>query len=348
MKNRLALIFSLTFCWCLCTLTIVDAASVSFAKSSRKDDQNLRETFTPLNNDKAPDSFKKLWAGFDPRAEPLEIEVLKQWESEGVVMRVVRFRIGVFKGKKTMLAGIYGFPKGGSTLPGLLQIHGGGQYADYRAVLTNAKQGYATISISWAGRISAPDYLVNPAIVKLFWEGKTNHPKYKITTDWGALDAYHAPCKNPKNGFHNVKPAAWTLDSVQSPRNNPWFLCTVAARRALTFLEQQPEVDKDRLGVYGHSMGGKLTVMTAASDNRVKAAAPSCGGISDRPTKNKSYATNKFYVATIQDGVNLKNISCPIIFLSPANDFHGRIDDLPQSINEITSAKWRGDLLTTW
>ena len=49
------------------------------------------------------------------------------------------------------MAAVYGYPKGGTNLPGLVQIHGGGQYADQQAVLTNAKRGYATISISWAG-----------------------------------------------------------------------------------------------------------------------------------------------------------------------------------------------------
>jgi len=276
-----------------------------------------------------------MWAGFDPRAEPLDVELLREWEEDGVVLRVLRYRIGVFKGRKAMMAAVYGCPKGGSKLPGLLQIHGGGQYADYKAPLANAKRGYATISIAWAGRIAAPGYLVNPEIVRLFWDGKTKDPKYKVTTDWGALDAYHAPCRNPKNNFSSTAPAPWTLDAVESPRNNPWFLVTLGARRALTFLEKQPEVDATRLGVYGHSMGGKLTVMTTAADDRVKAAAPSCGGVSNR-TPDKP-----LYHRTIDDEVSLKHIACPVLFLSPANDFHGRIDDLQTALTEIRSTEWR-------
>lgn len=293
------------------------------------------ETLPPLRDSKAPQTFEELWAGYDPRKEPLETEVLKEWEEDGVVLRVVRLRIGVFKGRKAMLAAVYGFPKGAKKLPGLLQIHGGGQYADSKAPLTNAKRGYATLSIAWAGRISAPGYLVNPDGVALFWAGKTHDPKYLLTTDWGALDAYHAPCRNPQNNFQTVAPREWTLDAVESPRNNPWFLCTLAARRGLTFLEQQPEVDPARLGVYGHSMGGKLTVMTAGTDARVKAAAPSCGGISDRP------ADHALYAAAIADGVYLRHIECPIAFLSPANDFHGRINDLGKALAEIRSQDWR-------
>ena len=127
----------------------------------------------------------------------------------------------------------------------------------------------------------------------------------------------------------------WTYDDVKSPRNNSWFLCTLGARRALTFLEQQAEVDGDRLGVYGHSMGGKLTVATAASDKRVKAAAPSCGGISDR------YNANPLHLATVSDPPALKNLSCPTIFLSPSNDFHGEIASLIPATQEMGDTEWR-------
>jgi len=293
-----------------------------------------QETLPPLTGESAPQTFEEMWAGYDPRSEPLEVETLKEWEEDGVLLRVVRFRIGIFKGQKASLAAVYGYPKGGTRLPGLLQIHGGGQYADHKACLLNGKRGYATVSIAWAGRISAPGYRVTPAEVKLFWDGKTDDPKYKLTTDWGAVDGYHAPGRNPGNVFPSAKPAAWTLDDVESPRNSGWFLCALASRRALTFLERQPEVDSDKLGVYGHSMGGKLTVMTAF-DPRVKAAAPSCGGISDRDN------SSPLYRATIGDDTNLKHINCPIIFLSPSNDFHGRIDDLQRAVQEISSREWR-------
>jgi predicted alpha/beta-hydrolase family hydrolase len=297
--------------------------------------QNSNEdTFGALENGHAPQTLEELWKDFQPRKEALDIEIIKEWEEDGVVLKVLRYRIGIFKGHKAMMAAIYGYPKSAKNLPGLVQIHGGGQYADYRAVLTNAKRGYATISISWAGRINAPDYKVNPEIVKLFWGNKIEEADYKVTTDWGALDGYHAPCRNPENNFAAVVPQSWTLDSIESPRNNSWFLCAVGARRALTFLEQQAEVDTDKLGVYGHSMGGKLTVLTA-SDPRVKAAAPSCGGISDNENKNP------LYLNTIADNVYLNEITCPTIFLSPSNDFHGHLRDVPKAVSLIKTDDWR-------
>jgi len=316
----------------LITLLIL-ASLAGFAANTT---MGAEDSLPPLTGGKVPQTFEQLWAGYDPQKEPLETEVLKQWEEDGVVLRVVRYRIGIFKGQPAMMAAVYGFPKGGTSLPGLVQIHGGGQFADSKAPLTNAKRGYATISIAWAGRVSAPGYEVNSDTVKLFWEAKTNDPAYKLTTDWGALDAYHAPCRNAKNGFPDMTaPASWTLDALDSPRNNSWFLCALGARRALTFLEQQPEVDPKRLGVYGHSMGGKITVMTAGADARVKAAAPSCGGLSDLNSGNALFR------ATLCDDQYLQRITCPIIFLSPANDFHGRIDDLQKALGEIKSQDWR-------
>ena len=162
------------------------------------------ETIPMLKGNDVPSTFSQMWAGFDPRAEQLEVETLKEWVQEDVVLRVIRYRIGIFKGQKAMMAGIYGFPKGQKQLPGLLQVHGGGQYAHHNAVLTNAKRGYATLSIAWAGRLSAPGYQVGPNEVQCFWDGNKSDPKYKLTTDWGALDAYHAPSRYGKDAFPTI------------------------------------------------------------------------------------------------------------------------------------------------
>lgn len=295
--------------------------------------ESLTETFPPLDGAVPPKTFDELWSDYDPRAEALDVEVLKEWEEAGVIMRVLRYRVGVFKGKKAMIAAIYGFPKGAKDLPGLIQVHGGGQYADYRSVLENGKRGYATISISWAGRINAPGYKVTPAEVKLFWEGKADHPDYKLTTDWGSLDGYHAPHRENGTSTTGVSPTKWTVDDVDSPRNNIWFLWTLAARRAITFMERQAEVDLARIGIYGHSMGGTITTLTAV-DARIRAAAPSCGGVStsDRGSEYKEALADYSY---------LKRITCPVMFLSPSNDFHGKLYDLQTALTLIKTDNWR-------
>ena len=69
---------------------------------------------------------------------------------------------------------------------------------------------------SMAGRISTPAYRVSPVEVKLFWDGKISDPSYKLTTDWGALDAYHAPSRYGKDAFPSIPVADWTIDPVES------------------------------------------------------------------------------------------------------------------------------------
>lgn len=48
------------------------------------------------------------------------------------------------------------------------------------------------------------------------------------------------------------------------------------AMRALDYLETRPEVDARRIGATGISGGGVMTMMLAALDERIRAAAPSC------------------------------------------------------------------------
>ena len=46
-----------------------------------------QETLPPLEDGRAPQTYDELWSGYDPRAEPLDIEVLHQWEEDGVTIQ---------------------------------------------------------------------------------------------------------------------------------------------------------------------------------------------------------------------------------------------------------------------
>jgi pimeloyl-ACP methyl ester carboxylesterase len=273
-----------------------------------------QETLPPLKDGVAPKTVEQLWAGYDPRQEPLDVQIIKEWKQDGVVLQVVLYRIGVFKGQKSMMAAIYGFPEGATNLPGLVQIHGGGQSANINAVVTNAKRGYACISINWAG---------NPLGGVSDYQGPN--------TDWGAVDATQ---HTHDDHFHSVQPDSKTVDSVESPRNNNWFLVTLAARRALTFLEQQPQVNGNQLGVYGHSMGGNLTLYVAATDTRVKAGViTSAGGINDGSDNQKDTPFNNAAYAS--------RVTCPVLFLNPSDDFHGTILGVEEAATIIKSRDFR-------
>ena len=58
-----------------------------------------------------PQNVAELWAGYDPQKEPLQTEVVREWEEDGVMVRYVRYFIGSFKGKPAWMAAFYSFPK---------------------------------------------------------------------------------------------------------------------------------------------------------------------------------------------------------------------------------------------
>lgn len=269
---------------------------------------------TPGAGRKAPATVRELWADFDPRKEPLEAKVVREWERDGIVFRYATFHIGTFRGKPARMAAFFGFPKGAKRLPGLLHLHGGGQRAFLKEVEFYARRGYACLSINWGGREMEDAEKGDP------------------NTDWGVVD----PTQQNVPGYFNLRPGARYLDPFESPRNNNWYLLTLGARRGLTFLERQPEVDPARLGVYGHSMGGNLTVYVAGSDDRVRAAAPSVGGSGFRTRPwpllppyqpRKPNGDVKLFEATLGFESYAPRIQAPLLWLGATNDFHGLMDD---------------------
>lgn len=262
----------------------------------------------------APATVAALWEDFDPRKDELSPRVVREWERDGLVFRYVTYRIGTFKDRPAVMAGYYAFPKGARALPGLLHLHGGGQRAFLDEVEYYARRGYACLSINWGGREME--------------DARPGEPN----TDWGAVD----PTQNNVPGYSNLLPGEKTVDAFESPRNNNWYLLTLGARRGVTFLERQPEVDPDRLGVYGHSMGGNLTVYVAGSDARVKAAAPSVGGSGFRTdpwpllpeaTKQQPRGSVELFRNTLGFEAYAPRIRAPLLWLGSTNDFHGIMDD---------------------
>lgn len=165
---------------------------------------------------KAPATVTELFADFDPRKDPLDAELVREWEKDGIVYRTVTFHVGTFKGTPARLAAFYAFPKGATQAAALLHLHGGGQRAFLHEVEFHAKRGYACLSLNWGGRE-----------MEGAEDGDPN-------TDWGAVD----PTQNNVPGYFSLEPGEKTIDPFESPRNNNWYLLTLGARRGLTFLEQ--------------------------------------------------------------------------------------------------------------
>ena len=119
---------------------------------------------------------------------------------------------------------------------------------------------------------------------------------------------------------------------------------TVIARRGISLLEARPEVDADRIGIYGISWGGFLSWLVNGSDPRVKAAVAiyGCGGTLKRgntggadfdPEDDEqrlwSFCYGPYAYAELQNG--------PMLFLNSTNDFFGWMDTAEDMFTALPS-----------
>ncbi|MBL8829263.1 MAG: dienelactone hydrolase family protein [Planctomycetaceae bacterium] len=272
-----------------------------------------------------PQSVAELWADFDPRREPLQSETIREWTADGVVIRMLRFQVGTFKGQPARMVALYGFPEGTKDkLPGVLHIHGGGQRASASEIVLLALRGYAVLSVHWGGASGGQQITT--------CEGaQAGDPN----TDWGAVD----PTQLNVPGYSSTLPGPKQFyEDREHPKNNNWYLLTLGCRRALTLLEQQPEVDPARLGVHGYSMGGNLTMYVVGTDSRVKVAVPGVGGQGWRWERHEFLGGSdihqevrgdvELFRKTLSFESYAPQIHCPLLHRSATNDFHGWMDDV--------------------
>ena len=282
-----------------------------------------------------PRSALDLWNSYDPSSEPLETEIVQEWKQRGVTTRYVLFTVGTFKGQVARIAAYYTFPDTGGSHPAFVWSHGGGQRAERDRGIYFASQGYATLDINWLGRP------LEEAIDK--------------NTDWGKVDPTQGPrfySKALRQSWKlNLEPDEHTIDSMASPRNCNWYLLSLAARRAITFLCQQEEVDAERIGFAGYSMGGMITALTAI-DHRLKAVVPFVGGsgfkhvdfiggVQGSSLKPQLRGDVELYSKTIDASAYWPHVKVPVMFLSSSNDFHSTFERVYRSMELVPHPDWR-------
>ena len=253
-----------------------------------------------------------LWAGYDPEALPLDTQVVQKSVEDGIVLEKLYYTSEIYKGFTVRVIAYYGYPKSAKRLPAILHIHGGGQTATKAYVEYWAKRGYAAISIDWGGY-------------------PLEHNPDEGNTDWGPLDA-------------NQKNKTMTYQVMPNTRDNSWFHWAIACRRAITFLERQPQVDKSRIGIFGVSMGGRLTWLVAGIDHRIKAAASVYGavdmseplpGIPGSEQIKLTPAQAAIWKGALDASAYAPRIRCPFLFLGATDDFYGNMDFVNQVLKRI-------------
>ena len=81
---------------------------------------NAEDSLPPLRDSKAPTNLDELWENCDPRKDPLETQVVREWLEGNITFSSVVFTIRTFKGTNSRLSAFYAFPKGAAKLPAIL------------------------------------------------------------------------------------------------------------------------------------------------------------------------------------------------------------------------------------
>ncbi|MCY3018524.1 MAG: CIA30 family protein [Planctomycetota bacterium] len=245
----------------------------------------------------------EVWSTYDPDAGEFNEEVLKRWSEKGADYKEVYFSAHI-NGQTVRVYGIYAVPTGAKMAPAVMHLHGGGQTVNKQWLEAWTARGYAALSCNYHG----------------VWENRERFTLYPEAL---------------KQGNHKQN-AGKEMATVPTVRESSWYIWSAVARRALSYLRQQPVVDRERIGAFGVSMGG-TTIWSFAQDPRLKAVCAIYGCGWNRyfrqipryaPPEKPPEMTeeDRVWLAGMAPEAYPPFIKCPVLFLCGSNDNHGNMD----------------------
>lgn len=248
-----------------------------------------------------------LWKDYDPNRGDFKEEIIRQETKDGVFSRDSYISAYVL-GEEVRVYCRYSVKAGAKNAPGLLNVHGwmGAANADRKYV----NDGWAVMAHDYCGKTG----------------DRPHFTKYPESLRHGNMDSKVAGPARAKR-----------LDGefITDPKQTSDYLWYAIQRRVLSYLEQQPEVDRSRLGAVGYSYGGTL-MWNLATDSRVKAVVAYFGiGYNDYYRDKQVWLYNVPYVeppkspgeeiilASIVPEAHVPFMTAATLFLNGSNDHHG-------------------------
>jgi len=249
-----------------------------------------------------------LWAEYDPDQGDFEEEIVSEETKDGIYY-LDSYISAYVLGEEIRVYCRYAVKLGPTKAPGLLNVHGWmGAPAINREFV---EDGWAVMAHDYCGKTGS----------------RPHYTKYPDSLRHGNMDRKVAgPVR------------ANTLDgqSITDPKQTSDYIWYAIQRRVLSYLEQQKEVDRTRLGATGYSYGGTL-MWNLATDPRIKAVVAYFGiGYNvyyrdhhvwmyenlpvDPPKKTPG---EEIYLASIAPEAHVPYITAATLFLNGSNDHHG-------------------------
>ena len=255
----------------------------------------------------AADPIVSRGSDVDPDQGEFREESVQQETRDGIFRRDSYISAYVL-GEEIRVYCRYAVKAGATNCPGLLSVHG------------------------WMGAAGIPQEFVNDgwAVMAHDYCGQTGdrpqYTKYPPKLRQGNMDAkVCGPVRSQ------------TLDGqeITDPRQTSDYIWYAIQRRVLSYLQQQKEVDRQRLGATGYSYGGTL-MWNLGTDPRVKAVVAHFGiGYTEYWRSKQVWMYNvpyieppkssgeEVYLAAIAPEAHVPHMTAATLFLNGSNDHHG-------------------------
>ncbi len=239
----------------------------------------------------------------------IEAKIIKSYSQGNIAIQEIQYTSGEYQKKPVKIFGYYCYPKNKKNLPAVAIIHGGGGYALLSRSVKFAKKGYAALSIDLPGK------------GELRWnKSRSTGPNMDVPT------------------LLRVSPDV---------SYNYLYHAVPAAQSAITFLEQQPVVNKNKIAMLGLSWGGVITLITNGIDKRLASAIPVFGsGYLDQGSTWQarfdewmSPANKKVYNEFIDAKNYLKTQHAPTLYMTGSNDHCYYIPNFIKSFRNMPTEK---------
>ena len=257
---------------------------------------------------RAEDGLKtppQVWADYDPNKGDFKQEIVKEETKDGNYYRESYISAYVL-GEEVRIYCLYKVKAGARNAPGLLNVHGwmGAPSIDNDYVA----DGWAVMSYDYCGTNGT----------------RVHYTKYPEKLRHGEM------C-----GGKVVNSSFPDRTSITDPKQTSDYLWYAMESRVLSYLEQQKEVDKTRLGAKGYSYGGTL-MWFLGMDPRIKAIVAYFGIGWTEYYRNKMVmmynvpyvepeksSGEQIYLAGVAPQACVPYINAPTLFLNGSNDHHG-------------------------
>lgn len=221
-----------------------------------------------------------------------------------------------YKGKPTRVFAYYALPEadGGSKVPAMVLVHGGGGTAFHEWVQLWTDRGYAAIAMDLEGHLPlAKDS-----------EGKRPQHDWSGPSRQGEFEDYALPIEEQ-----------WMYHAV------------AAVIKAHSFIRSLPQVDADRVGIHGISWGGIVTSIVSGVDSRFAFAIPvyGCGYLYESSNKyGDGFArmpeADAAKIKRLWDpSAHLPNVTMPMLWVNGDADAHFPLHLFSKSFETARSSR---------